>query len=129
MIDVILCLGAVIVTVASWGLLMIGIGTIIQRCRKTQKGRKAKMSFYNGKGIVRDAPQVNDNVHHPSHYCKGGIECIDVIRAAVSNLDGFEAFCTGCAIKYLWRWKSKNGIEDLQKAKTYIDMMIGERLK
>ena len=42
MIDVILCLGAVIVTVASWGLLMIGIGTIIQRCRKAQKNKTIK---------------------------------------------------------------------------------------
>ena len=44
MIDVILCLGAVIVTVASWGLLMTGIGTIIQRCRKAQKqDRRARL--------------------------------------------------------------------------------------
>lgn len=65
-----------------------------------------------------------DNVNHPDHYIKGGLECINVIKAAVIDLRGFEAVCTGNALKYLWRWKSKNGIEDLQKAKTYIDMLI-----
>ena len=53
----------------------------------------------------------NDTVNHPAHYTQGGIECIDAIEAAVGELSGIEAVCTGNAIKYLWRWKQKNGIE------------------
>lgn len=67
---------------------------------------------------------MSDNVNHPSHYTRGGIECIDAIEAAVTGLQGIEAVCTGNAIKYLWRWKQKNGVEDLKKALWYIDRLI-----
>lgn len=65
----------------------------------------------------------NDNVNHPAHYNTGDIECINVIQAATVELDGFEGFCIGNAIKYLWRWKHKGGKEDLQKAKWYIETL------
>lgn len=68
--------------------------------------------------------QNHDPVNHPSHYTQGGVECIDAIQAAVSNLSGPEAWLTGSAIKYLWRWKMKNGLEDLQKAQFYLDRLI-----
>lgn len=63
------------------------------------------------------------NVNHPSHYNQGGIECIDAIQSATALLSGAEAFCTGNAIKYLWRWKGKNGVEDLNKAIWYIEKL------
>ena len=66
---------------------------------------------------------LNDMVNHPSHYTQGGIECIDALEAATSGLTGIEAVCTANAIKYLWRWK-QNGIEDLEKARWYINRMI-----
>lgn len=65
-----------------------------------------------------------DKVNHPAHYTAGGIECIDALEAATSALAGIEAVCTANAIKYLWRWKMKNGIEDLQKAEWYINRLI-----
>lgn len=65
-----------------------------------------------------------DNVNHPTHYTAGKIECIDAIEAAVTNLNGFEGVCVGNAIKYLFRWKLKGGIESLQKARWYIDRLI-----
>ena len=68
----------------------------------------------------------NDNVNHPRHYNEGGIECIEALKAATTGLTGVESFCTANAIKYLWRWKYKNGIEDLNKAKWYIDYLIAE---
>lgn len=67
---------------------------------------------------------MSDNINHPAHYTQGGIECIDAIEAAVSELSGIDAVCTGNAIKYLWRWKQKNGIEDLKKARWYINRLI-----
>lgn len=66
---------------------------------------------------------MNDNVNRPSHYTQGDIECIDAIAAATVNLTGIEAHCTGCAIKYLWRWKQKGGLQDLEKAIWYISHM------
>lgn len=67
---------------------------------------------------------MNDMVNHPSHYNAGGIECIDALAAATVGLEGIEAFCTANAIKYLWRWKLKNGTEDLKKAQWYINHLI-----
>ena len=66
---------------------------------------------------------MSNNVDHPSHYNNGGIECIDAIESATEGLTGIEAFCTGNAIKYLWRWKHKNGVEDLDKAIWYINKL------
>ena len=65
-----------------------------------------------------------DMVNHPLHYTSGKIECIDALEAATSGLEGIEAFCTANAIKYLWRWKHKNGVEDLRKSIWYINHLI-----
>ena len=67
-----------------------------------------------------------DNVNHPSHYTSGSIECIDAIRAATTGLTGFESYLSGTVLKYLWRWKHKNGLEDLLKARRYLDWLIEE---
>jgi hypothetical protein len=66
------------------------------------------------------------DVINPNHYQRDGMECIDAIKAAVQNLSGAEAFETGSAIKYLWRWKEKGGKDDLNKAKWFINDMIAE---
>ena len=65
----------------------------------------------------------HDNVNHPSHYTFGGIECIDAIEAALGT-DGFIGYCEGNVLKYLWRHRDKNGVEDLKKAMWYLDRMI-----
>ena len=67
-----------------------------------------------------------DNVNHPKHYCKGGVESIDFVRAAVSNLSGFEAVCVANIIKYMWRYKEKNGLEDVMKAAKYLEWLQKE---
>ena len=67
-----------------------------------------------------------DMVNHPSHYTQGGIECIDCIKSAIVGKVGIEAFCAGNAIKYLFRYEEKNGIEDVKKARWYIDRLIKE---
>ena len=67
-----------------------------------------------------------DNVNCPKHYCKGGVESIDFVRAAVSNLSGFEAVCVANIIKYAWRYKEKNGLEDVMKARKYLEWLIEE---
>ena len=61
---------------------------------------------------------------NPAHYKRGDIECIDALAAATANLKGIDAVCTANAIKYLWRWKEKNGMEDLKKAHWYIERLI-----
>ena len=66
---------------------------------------------------------MNDNVNHPEHYTSGGIECIDAIRASLGDKE-FADYCKGNIIKYLWRYRHKNGVEDLRKAQVYLNWMI-----
>ena len=66
----------------------------------------------------------HDAVNHPAHYTNGSIECIDAIQAAVTDLVGPEAWLTGTILKYIWRWKWKNGLEDLRKAQFYLDRLV-----
>ncbi len=68
--------------------------------------------------------EERDMVNHPPHYASGKIECIDAIEVATENLEGLEAVCTANVIKYFWRWKSKNGIEDIKKAVWYANKLI-----
>lgn len=68
---------------------------------------------------------VDRMVSHPGHYqSKNGIECIDCIEAAVEGLSGIEAVDTANAIKYLFRWKKKNGRQDVEKALWYISHLL-----
>lgn len=69
---------------------------------------------------------MTDMVNHPPHYnnspaqCKCGrrIECIDVTRHMGFNL--------GNAVKYIWRYADKNGLEDLKKAQWYLNDFINK---
>ena len=66
-----------------------------------------------------------DNVNHPAHYMSHtGLETIDVIEAFTSDLTGMDAVCTANVIKYICRWKHKNGVEDLKKAQWYLNRLI-----
>ena len=65
-----------------------------------------------------------DNVNNPPRYNQAGIECIDAIRAATG--DGYEHYLQGNIMKYLWRYRYKNGVEDLKKAQWYLTKLIEE---
>jgi hypothetical protein len=73
---------------------------------------------------VKDRGFANDPVNHPSHYETGKFECIEVMEEALGR-DAVEGFCVCNAFKYLYRSQRKNGLEDLEKAKWYLDKLIG----
>ena len=56
---------------------------------------------------------MNDNINRPSHYRKNRIECIDAIKSSLG--DGYESYLVGNIIKYMWRYRHKNGLEDLER--------------
>lgn len=65
-----------------------------------------------------------DNVNHPQHYNKGGIECFDVIKAFYGK-EAFEGFCAGNMLKYAMRYKHKGqALDDLKKIRFYADELI-----
>lgn len=68
-------------------------------------------------------PIENNPVNHPNHYTQGGIECIKAIEASMSP-EGFQDYCKGNVQKYIWRWRDKNGLEDLKKAQVYLGWLI-----
>jgi hypothetical protein len=63
---------------------------------------------------------LKDNIN-PKHYKQGKIEVIDFI------LDQKMNYLEGNIIKYVSRYKQKNGIEDLKKALWYLNKLIGEK--
>jgi len=66
---------------------------------------------------------MSDNVNHPSHYNTGSIEVINYIKDKL-NYDEFTGYLTGNIIKYISRYKHKNGVEDLKKAEWYLNYLI-----
>lgn len=68
--------------------------------------------------------QIKSDPTHPNHYIQNGLSVWDVIKAYTKDLTGVDAFNAGNAIKYILRWHHKNGVEDLKKAKVYIDELI-----
>jgi hypothetical protein len=60
----------------------------------------------------------------PVHYMKGTIETIDFIKEVVCDLDGIAGFYVGNILKYISRYKQKNGAEDLKKAQVYLEWLI-----
>lgn len=64
-----------------------------------------------------------DNVQNPKHYADGKFECIDVMLETQGK-QAVMSFCICNAFKYTYRASRKNGIEDVKKAKWYLDKFI-----
>lgn len=64
-----------------------------------------------------------DNVENPAHYNQSGIECIEAIKASMSK-EEYEGYLRGNCLKYLWRYRYKNGLEDLKKAQWYLQRLV-----
>ena len=82
--------------------------------------------FMKAKQLELDPKWSNvDMVNSPPHYNQTGIECIQAISAATDK--GFKYYLQGNIMKYLWRFDYKDKpLEDLQKAKWYLDRLIEE---
>ena len=96
------------------------------RMPTTARDWKKKMGDYArmyGKTINMIDNLENDIVNHPGHYETGKFECIEVMQEAL-GVDAVKDFCVCNAFKYLYRHKRKNGLEDIKKAKWYIDKLL-----
>jgi hypothetical protein len=79
------------------------------------------MDIDNGHSNMTEQ-EMDDLVNHPKHYTAGGIECIDYINACKFD------YLEGNIVKYVTRYKHKNGVEDLRKAEFYLRMLIEREL-
>ena len=65
-----------------------------------------------------------DVINHPAHYTEtGGIECIEAIEAQLTT-EEYLGYLRGNCVKYLWRWRNKGGLVDLNKASWYLQRLI-----
>lgn len=90
-------------------------------CADKAGGYTLEVPYYSITNIVplEEVITMQEEIKKPARYNKKGkLECWDVIIDQEMN------FLEGSVLKYLWRYKEKNGIHDLEKAKIYIDKII-----
>ena len=112
------------------------LATAIQHEHEYPKFTKEEMDYLKNDEITIGEAQkyihdISNNtkpdmVNHPAHYNVNGFEVIDIIKAFTEGLEGIQAVDTANAIKYILRWHNKNGVEDLKKARWYINHLIKE---
>ena len=79
------------------------------------KGTETETNF----DVIQKAEHYNTNLPE-------SVEVIDIIAAQTADLSGMQAFAQANVVKYVLRWQKKNGVQDLEKARYYIDRLIGE---
>lgn len=80
-------------------------------------------SIYEGGSMKTIEFHHVDNVNKPAHYGQGDIECIDYIKDILTD-EELIGYYRGNVAKYLHRWRYKNGLEDLKKARWYLEALI-----
>lgn len=101
----------------------------------TQEGLVAsctpgELSTFFDTSIVHREAQENEqhiasNVNHPDHYNRGSIECIDAIKAALTE-EEFRGYLKGNAMKYIWRERNKGGVESIRKAEWHLTRIAND---
>jgi len=90
-------------------------------CEQREKESLSNLIDLAGRKEMMDKKKY-DSVDKPIHYNAGGIEAIDAILAATNDLS--EGYLQGNILKYVWRYRYKNQIEDLKKARWYLNKLI-----
>lgn len=99
--------------------------------QKLMKGYNNKLVTTNWQ-IIRDGEgrlqfKGKDNITSPNHYTSDkGFEVFDVQEAFIHELKGMAASYWCNIVKYILRFQKKNGVEDLKKAKYYLEKLIEE---
>jgi hypothetical protein len=79
-----------------------------------------KLAKKNIQELKKLTTTEEDVVNHPVHYNRGKIEVLDFIR------DQDAPYLAGQVLKYICRYRFKNGLEDLKKAEFYLKRLIKE---
>ena len=102
----------------------VSIGNKVVSCNTYRRKEKKdmteqKVTIEPGKVLIKDKP---DAVNHPGHYA-GKVEVIEYIRDKLTP-EEFVGYCCGNVLKYVSRWRKKDGVQDLKKAEVYLKWMI-----
>ena len=96
------------------------VGSVVNMCEHDE------IVYTSSQYVEAIEKEVPDAVNHPSHYTGSGIECIEAIKASMTP-DALAGYLKGNVQKYLWRYEKKvNPVEDLKKARWYLDYLINE---
>ena len=96
------------------------VGSVVNMCEHDE------IVYTSGQYVEAIEKKVPDAVNHPIHYTGAGIECIEAIKASMTP-DALAGYLKGNVQKYLWRYEKKvNPVEDLKKARWYLDYLINE---
>ena len=91
------------------------------------KRRRAQARRVNEElNAEKKASKTSKDAINPNHYKGNGIECIEYMKERL-NSEAFLGYLNGNVIKYTHRWQDKNGVEDLRKARWYLDRLIEEQ--
>ena len=90
-----------------------------------------KTPSYAEEQLANAEKPKKDMINHPPHYTQGEIECIKAIKYINDKLhtEGYEGYCLGNIVKYIWRCNYKNGWEDIDKAIFYLNELLTEQQK
>ena len=85
-----------------------------------------KERYYDNRAYPKEVPSVAepDPVESPAHYNVGEVQAIDYIQQQLGS--GVKSYLEGSVLKYMHRWRFKNGVEDLRKARWFLDRLIYE---
>ena len=86
---------------------------------------RLKDRHYDNRPYPKEVPYAPDPVNHPEHYTVGPTEVIDIIRQQQGS--AVEFHYEAALLKYVLRWRYKNGVEDLEKARVYLDWLIEQK--
>ena len=101
------------------------IKNLVSRIEKLEEVIEKESNMKNQESIFAGVV-IEDAVHNPAHYRQGGIECIEAIKASMSE-EGFRDYLKGNVMKYIWRYEHKGRvIEDIEKALWYLNRLKDE---
>ena len=81
--------------------------------------------YHDNRAYPKEVPYAPDPVNHPEHYTVGPTEVIEIIRQQQGS--AVEFHYEAALLKYVLRWRYKNGVEDLEKARVYLDWLIEQK--
>tara|TARA_R110000803_G_scaffold112225_1_gene180602 strand:+ start:54 stop:395 length:342 start_codon:yes stop_codon:yes gene_type:complete len=93
--------------------------------KRRAQARRINEELHTEKQDVKMYIPPKDAIN-PTHYKDNGIECIEYMKERLST-EAFLGYLNGNVIKYTHRWQDKNGLEDLRKARWYLDRLIQEQ--
>lgn len=77
----------------------------------------------NSEGKMKETPMPEHSATEPSHYKELAIDPLEYMSVNFTN-EAYMGFLEGNILKYVTRYKMKNGVEDLKKARYYLDLLI-----